>query len=534
MQADYQLSPQDYLSIVRRRALAIILTFGAVLTASVVVALLMPRAYMATGTLLVEGPPIPDDVVRSGSPGNAEQLIQSLRQRIMTRESLLRIAAEHQVFEAESGVELKDADVVNAMRSSIDVSVQIGNVASWERPANNFAFTVSFEHSDPEKTLEVTNALIKLFLENSVRTRVAQASRANEFLSQEADRVKSQLEDLERRIAAYKRTQGNVAGEGQTAVAMASIQALESDLRTAEREHRLALDELQTLEVELAGARAGVLLPGTVNATAPSVAEQDLERAWSELALMRGVSTEDHPDVRAQRRKIELLERALQAEEAASSPARDAIVAQRKLAVSRLEAQRSTARARADLLAEQQRSLRSAINQQRARVTRAPQVERDLAALQRDHDAARAKYEDLRAKQMSAQVVQNLEGEQQGERFTLLEPPVMPEYPFKPQRKKVVALGFFLAIAAAAGVVALLELIFARVRGVNLVTALTGQRPMVVIPYITSADELRSSQALRMRLIAFMAGLVLVCLLVVHTMVVPLHTLLISLFSRTG
>ncbi|MGB4347238.1 MAG: hypothetical protein WBJ21_12680 [Burkholderiaceae bacterium] len=532
MSADYQLSFQDYLSIARRRALAIILTFGLVLSASVVTALLLPRVYESTGTLLVEGPPISGDVVRSALPGNAEQRVQALGQRIMTRESLLRIASEHQVFDPVHGVVLKDADVADAMRASIGVNVLIGNMPSWERPTSNFAFNVSFQHGEPEKALEVASALIQLFLESSVQERVNQASRANEFLSQEADRVKAQLEDLERRIAVYKRTQGSVTGDGQ--VAAASIQTLESDLRAAEREHRLALDELQTLEVDLAGARAGVLSPGAVNATTPSAAEQDLERARSELARIRGVSTEDHPDVQAQRRKIDLLERALRAETTASSPTRDAIAAQARLAVSRLEAQRGTARARADLLADQQRSLRNAINQQRSQVTRAPQVERDLAALQRDHDAARAKYEDLRSKQMSAQIVQNLEGEQQGERFTLLEPPLMPEDPLKPNRKKLVALGFFLALAAAAGVVVLLEMIFARVRGVSAVTALTGQRPMVVIPYIASAAELRSSQLLRMRLIGLMAGLALIGLVVVHTLVVPLHILLISFFSHLG
>ena len=318
------------------------------------------------------------------------------------------------------------------------------------------------------------------------------------------------------------------------AVALASIQTLESDLRAAEREHGLALNELRTLEVELAGARSGVLLPGTVNNAGPSVAEQELERARSELARIRGVYTEDHPDVRAQRRKIEMLERALRSEAAASSPARDAVAAQARLAVSRLEAQIGTARARADLLADQQRSLRNAINQQRSQVTRAPQVERDLAALQRDHDAARAQYEDLRSKQMSAQIVQNLEGEQQGERFTLLEPPLMPEYPIKPSRRKIVALGFFLALAAAAGVVTLLEMIFARVRGVNSLTALTGQRPMVVIPYMTTVAELRSTQVLRKWFIGLMAGLGLIGLVVVHTLFVPLDTLLISLFSRLG
>jgi polysaccharide biosynthesis transport protein len=533
MQADYQLSPQDYLSIARRRALAMILTFGAVFTVSVVVAMLLPQVYQSTATLLVEGPPIAGDVVRSAVPGNAEQLVQALRQRIMTRESLLRIASEHRVFDSASGANLKDTDVANAMRNSIDVNVLIGNMPSWERPTNNFAFSISFQHAKPEKALEVTNALTQLFLESSVRERVGQASRANEFLSQEADRVKSQLVDLERRIAAYKGNQGSITGEGQ-AVALASIQTLEGDLRTAERDHRLALDQLQTIEVDLAGARAGVMLPGSVNASGPSVAEQEVDRARTELARMRGVSTEDHPDVQAQRRKIDLLERALRAETVARSPARDAIAAQAKLTVSRLEAQRDTARARAELLASQQKNLRSAISQQQTQVARAPQVERDLAALQRDHDAARAKYEDLRSKQMSAQVVQNLEGEQQGERFTLLEPPLLPEFPFKPNRKKLVALGFFGALAAAAGVVILLEMIFARVRGVNSLTSLTGQRPLVVVPYITSADDLHSNQVTRTRLIAFAVGLLVICLLVVHTLVMPLHTLLITMFTRLG
>jgi hypothetical protein len=167
-------------------------------------------------------------------------------------------------------------------------------------------------------------------------------------------------------------------------------------------------------------------------------------------------------------------------------------------------------------------------------VTRAPLVERDLAALQRDHDAARAQYEDLRSKQLSAQIVQNLEGEQQGERFTLLEPPLIPEYPIKPNRRKIVALGFFLALAAGVGIAVLLEVVFARVRGVNALTALTSQRPMVVIPYITTLAETHSTHLLRRRFIGLMAGLGLAGILVIHTLFVPLHTLLISLFSRLG
>jgi polysaccharide biosynthesis transport protein len=307
---------------------------------------------------------------------------------------------------------------------------------------------------------------------------------------------------------------------------------MEADLRAAEREHRLALDEVQTLQVELNGARASLTAPGSGVVNTPSQSEQELDRARSELARIKGIYTEDHPDVRAQQRRIVMLEQAVRAEGSSPSPTRDNAAAQARLAVSRLEARIETARARANLLADQQRNLRNSIGEQRAQILRAPQVERELATLQRDYEAARTQYADLRAKQLSAQLVENLEGEQKGERFTLLEPPLLPEYAVKPERRKLVALGFFVAIAAAVAVVLVLEKLFGRVQGLTAVTALTGQRPMVVVPYITTAEETRSLEVLRKRV--YWAGICfgVVALVIVHTTIVPLHSLFISLFSH--
>lgn len=533
MSADYQLTPNDYLAIAKRWWIPMALTFVGVILLSVVVALLLPRVYESSGTLLAEAPQVAGEVVRgTAATGNAEQRVQALGRRIMTRESLLRIAAKHEVFDAEALQVMKDNDVVEAMRASIVVNVQIANTSQWERQSNNFAFTVAFRHGRPEKALEVTNALIQLFLESSVRERVEQASRANEFLSQEAERVRAQLEEAERRIAAYKRAQGGApSADGQTMV-LANIQTLEGELRTAEREHRQALNEIQTLQVELAGARSGVMAPGAVSSAGPSMTEQELDRARAELARVRSVYTEDHPDVRAQQRKVDALEKAARAEVNVSSPARDAAAAQARLAVSRLEAQLGTARARAELLADQQRTLRGTIGQLRGQLARAPQVERDLAALQRDYEATRVKYEDLRARQMSAQVVQNLEGEQQGERFTLLEPPYLAEYAIKPERKKLVAVGVLLGGGAAVAIAFLLEMLFARVRGVNALTALTGYKPMVVVPYISTTAETRYMALLRKRLLVGGAIAALIGLLLVHFFITPLHGVFVPLASR--
>ncbi|PKO70021.1 MAG: lipopolysaccharide biosynthesis protein [Betaproteobacteria bacterium HGW-Betaproteobacteria-16] len=531
MAADYQLTFHDYLSIVRRWGVVIILVIGSVLAVSVVVALLAPRVYESYATILVEGPRIQADAGGAGNANPAEDRVQVLRQRLMTRENLLRIVRKHELFPEEAmSSPGKEFEVAEAMRGSTGVQVMTLGGGDWQRPAS-VSFNLSFQHSDPEKALAVVQELVTLFLQSNTQSRVEQAARTTEFFNAEAERLKEQLEQLERQIAAYKQRQGGVMPD---ATSNASIQTLEADLRGAERDHRAALDELRTLEVELAGARAGVMAPGAGTSVGPTSTEQELERARAELARIRGIYTESHPDIRAQIRRIETLEKAVIAEANAVSPSRTAAAAQAQLAVSLLEAQISSTRSRAELSADQQRSLRANIARLRSQVLRAPQVERDLAALQRDYDSAQAKYEDLRAKQLSAQVVENMEGGQQAERFTLLEPPLLPEYPIKPSRKKMVALGFFLSLAAAAGVVVVLENLFARVRGVNAVSAITGQRPLVVIPYISTMAELRASHALRKRSAWLIASAGLLCLVLIHLFIMPLNTLLIAMFARLG
>src|SRR5690606_29504969 len=166
------------------------------------------------------------------------------------------------------------------------------------------------QHGSPEKALEVTNALVTLFIESGSKARVQQATQTTEFLNQEADKLRSQLEDLERQIATYKRQQGG-AVTGVGAVNVASIQSLESDLRDSEREQSAALEELRALEVELRAARAGIVAPGAASTVPPSPTEQELDRARAELARISGIYTQNHPDIRAQIRRIEALESAL-------------------------------------------------------------------------------------------------------------------------------------------------------------------------------------------------------------------------------
>ena len=75
-------------------------------------------------------------------------------------------------------------------------------------------------------------------------------------------------------------------------------------------------------------------------------------------------------------------------------------------------------------LQSQRASLKAKLGNLESRITKSPQVEREYRMLMRDYETAQMKYQEVLAKRQEAELAANLESKQQGERFTLIEPPV--------------------------------------------------------------------------------------------------------------
>jgi len=63
-------------------------------------------------------------------------------------------------------------------------------------------------------------------------------------------------------------------------------------------------------------------------------------------------------------------------------------------------------------------------------------VERGFKSLARDYDNIMAKYKDLRAKMEEAKLSLSMEEQSKAERFSIIEAPVLPDKPVKPNRLK--------------------------------------------------------------------------------------------------
>lgn len=510
MATEYELTFFDYLSIMRRRAPYLIGIAFAVLVISVMVAFIIPPTYRATGTIMVESQQVPDNIVQSAIKNQIEERISIINQRVMTRESLLRIANKYSLFKDSSRI-LTSSELIEAMRNRVNIELLSSDaLSSNSRVKSTIAFTLSFEDKHRVVAYQVANDLTTLFLDWNVKLRTAGATETTVFLTEEADKLRLEVERIEEQIAKYKQQNSSNLPE-QLVLRMTMLTRAENDVREVERDLKATQEELRLLEVELSTAKLGI----------GDDSPQTLPALKAEYAKLSAVYNESHPDMKALKRKIAALEKVIITPESENNPE-----SAPTLTVFNIQAKIESAKSRLESLAEQRKVLRGKIAQNEHAMMLTPKVEQGLDVLIRDRDSVQTKYEEIRSKKISAQIAESLESENKSERFTLLEPPILPEKAFKPNRVKIVALGFFLAIASSIGMLLMMASFDRQIRRPDALEHVLGHRPLAVIPYLFNKEEWdRKKRLLKLGIILSIC-FVSVVAAALHFLYMPLNLLI--------
>lgn len=535
MTADYELTLNDYLHILRRRAYYIAGIFTALLTITAIVAVAIPPVYESTGTILIESQEVPTDLVQAAITTFADERIELIKQRVMNRDNLMRIIDKYHLYEDDRR-NLSPSELIDEMRNNVAIELIRADVQTRTKSKATIAFKVSFTYRRPEVVYRVSNELVTLFLDENIKSRTERATDTTAFLTQESERLKAELEKIENEVANYKQQNANALPE-HTDLRMASMQRTESQLNELERDYKDTQERLRYLDVELASAKAGIGSRPS-QATAPTPASE-LERLQAEYAKLSATYSENYPDVRSVKRKIEALEKA----QAAASANQPAARVEKKstsenvavdLMVAKVQAQIDAANDRLLSLDQQRKTLRARLATLEGEVVRTPQVEHALSVLMRDYETAKKKYEEVRFKQDSAKISENLEQGNKGERFSLIDPPVMPDKPVKPDRIKILLLGFLLSIGASGGGVFMLEMMGKRIWGVDALAVAIRHHPLAVIPYITTHDEVVRKKRRLKTLALVLSGALIMLIILTHFLYMPLNVLLFKIAARFG
>ena len=518
------MTPGDYWTIVKRRKWSLMLPAFIIILVAAAVALLLPPVYRSTATILIEEQDVPQDFVMTTVTSYAEQRIQQINQRIMSVSKLLEIIQRFDLYP-----DLRDKwtteEIVEKMREDtrlVPISAEIIDRRTGRPGTATIAFSLSYEGEYASKVQQVANTLTSLFLEENLKERVKQVEETSEFLGSEMRRVKEELNELTARIATFKESHISELPE-MLQVNQQSLHNIERNIETTNEQLRALRERQGYLSTQLAS------IDPYLKKDEEQVTRQRLENLKVELVALTKRFTEEYPDVKKTRAEIADLEDQLAQIEANKKssgypPDNPAYI--------NLSAQLASTNTDIQSMRRRVEELQVEAEKFRLRIGATPRVEDQYRELTVALDNTQAKYNDLMTKHMEAKMAHGLEKEQKGERFTLIDPPLLPEKPVKPNRLAIALIGLVLGIGAGVGFAALKEFSDDAVHDADKLTQETGIEVLVGIPVIKTTRDTRVRRFKRISIALGTLGATAAGIAVFHFFVMDLNVFWAKIIRR--
>ena len=213
-----------------------------------------------------------------------------------------------------------------------------------------------------------------------------------------------------------------------------------------------------------------------------------------QLAELSSHYTERHPDVRKVKEQIAKTEKLKQQAEAriAAAPAsgrRTNTVHASSPTEMEVESQLKANKVEIENRQHAVQDLQKRIGEYQSRLNMTPMREQQMAGLTRDYEQSRKNYEQLLAKRDQSGMATDLEKQQQGEQFRVLDPPNLPQKPFSPNRLKLNLIGLVAGLMFGAVVLAGAEIVDDRIHSKEELTTVVSAPVLAEIPTLATAVE---------------------------------------------
>lgn len=496
-------TPEDVVAIAWRRKWLIILIVGLLTSAGVGVSLRLPNLYDSETLILVIPQRVPESYVRSTVTVRIEDRLRSITPQILSRTRLERIIEDFNLYPEERKARPME-QIVAAMRANVFVDT-----------VRDDTFKVRFVSESPRNAMIVADRLATMFIEENLRDRELQADGTNEFLESQLEDARRRLIMHEQKLEAYrKQYSGELPSQLQ-----ANLQVLQStQAQIQEITESINRDRDRRLSLEKSLSDTTTVADGAPSSSAPATESNELieqlDTAQAELREMQARRRAEHPDVIAKARIVadlqqKLRDATLAVPTLATSTDRPITTAQ----VARLNRARQYQQ-EIDALDHQitgkeneMQRLRQVMSDYQRRVEAVPGHESEMTELMRDYETLQKIYQELLSKKENSQMSANLERQQVGEQFRIIDPAREAVRPFSPDRVKITMIAGLLSVVVAFGLVAFLEYRDSTLRTEDEIVRTLSLPVMAAIPVLSAVAEVRRRR--RTRLLMAAAGVVL-------------------------
>jgi polysaccharide chain length determinant protein (PEP-CTERM system associated) len=372
-------------------------------------------------------------------------------------------------------------------------------------------YSFSYTNPEPERARMVVKNLVTMFVESELGSKQRDAEAARTFIDDQIQNYEARLIEAENRLKNFKlKNMAELGGQGKDY--FTRISGMTEELARLDLELRASEQSRDALKRELSGESVS-LVPDTPSASLEASPEYDtrLNEQRKQLDELLRRYTEIHPDVIATRRLIARLEEQRQQEleikrkAAAARPPKvnnaDPLAQRVKLALAEADANVAALKVRYN-------EAHGKLQQLRAAAGRVPQIEAELAQLNRDYDIVRRNYDAFVAQREKASISEDVDATRPA-RFRIIDPPRTSPLPVFPNRLVLAPLVLIAALVAglaAAYLAAQIRPVFSSVEALR---RFTNRSVLGAVTRLRSAEDIRRARMSAMGFASGIGGLVL-------------------------
>jgi succinoglycan biosynthesis transport protein ExoP len=398
-----------------------------------------PKIYEARAVLQVQQQEQQISNIEGVVQDNPSSLdfINTVVQALTSRNLMLRVVDANRLRQNPAfvppGSKPTEIQLADKLRGKVQVALRRGTRL----------IDITVSDRDPVMARDLASSIVREFLKENFSQRLAVSKVATEFLKEEADKLKKKLEESELKLQRYKEQNRAVSLEDRQNITVERLRDVSTKVTEANSQRiRLEADIEQVRRVgpgntdELLRIRSVAEIPQVADVRA------QLGEANTELSALNERYGHKHPKLIAAQKRIESLRQTL-----AVNTAKAGDILQRQY----------------DAAVQTESKLAAALQEQEDAALELNKIAIPYNVLERDVESDRSLYESLLQRMKETSVT----GPVEQAPYTLVEEPMVPSYPSRPNVRRTVTLAFFFSAILAVGGIVLLDMFDSSLRSVD-------------------------------------------------------------------
>ena len=429
----------QFLLALRARRKAFVTVLVVTIVTAIGVALIVPKKYIATSTVMLDAR---DEQTMSPTRGSARErlgYVQTQMDLVMSGRVAAKVAADlklaqkpgmREAWESETGGAIPIDDWIAAnLLEKLKTDTSGGNVMS-----------IQYSSSDPRAAAAVANGFAKAYLDTVLQLRTEPTREAAEWFEDQLKGMRAQVNQAQAKLTGFQKAKGITFVDERTDVEATRLGELSTQYLAARNATYDAQTRYKQAEEALKnGGSSADSIPEVLANGYITTLKADLNRAEARLEQDGTVLGPNHPAYLRGVSEVQGM--------------RDKLTAEMKKVVAGLGNQVEQARKR-------ETELKNAMAAQNEHIQAMKDYRVELAVMMRDVDNAQRSYDAVLSRYMTNKV----ESRATSTNVALLSPAFEPLTPAHPKMGLISALSLVVGLMLAAGVVYVLEMMDRRVR----------------------------------------------------------------------